>query len=131
MNKEQIIKALECCAGADVTACTQCPIDEVMKDDCKCFSVLAGDALALINDLTARLAEAEKKREDHREYMRNYLHERRINLKMLGRCTSCGETLDEGETMLMCEYCRKRAHECRKRFIEKKRSKRNVGGTEQ
>ena len=50
-NREQIIKALECCASEEYI-CTQCPIDEKIKDDCECGKVVARNALALIKELT-------------------------------------------------------------------------------
>lgn len=51
LNREQIIKALECCAS-EQCICEQCPIDEKIKDDCECGKVAARNALALINELT-------------------------------------------------------------------------------
>ena len=51
MEHKDIIKALECCASEEYI-CTQCPIDEKIKDDCECGKVVARNALALIKELT-------------------------------------------------------------------------------
>ena len=51
LNREQILKSLECCASEEYI-CTQCPIDEKIKDDCECGKVVARNALALIKELT-------------------------------------------------------------------------------
>lgn len=51
LNAEQIMEALECCAS-EKYICTQCPIDEKIKDDCECGKVVARNALALIKQLT-------------------------------------------------------------------------------
>jgi hypothetical protein len=51
LNKEQIIKALECCAS-EKYICEQCPIEQKIKDDCECGEVVARNALALIKELT-------------------------------------------------------------------------------
>ena len=51
MEKEQIIKALECCASEE-NIYTACPIDEKIKDDCECGKFMARNALALIKELT-------------------------------------------------------------------------------
>ena len=51
-NRDEIIKAMECCASEEYI-CTQCPIDEKIKDDCECGKVVARNALALIKSLTA------------------------------------------------------------------------------
>ena len=52
MNREQIIKALECCASNSLADCDWCPMDEQKKDVCECGRYLAIQALALIRDLT-------------------------------------------------------------------------------
>ena len=51
LNREQIIKALECCASEEYI-CTQCPIDEKIKDDCECGKVVARNVLSLVKELT-------------------------------------------------------------------------------
>ena len=51
LDREQIVKALECCASNDFI-CDQCPIDEKIKDACECGKVVARNALALIRELT-------------------------------------------------------------------------------
>lgn len=52
LNREQIVKALECCASNSLTDCNRCPIDEQKKDNCECGRYLAIQALALIRELT-------------------------------------------------------------------------------
>ena len=54
MEREQIIKALECCASEECV-CAQCPIDEKIKDDCECGKLVAKNALYLIKELTVEL----------------------------------------------------------------------------
>lgn len=54
LNVEQIKKALECCASEEYI-CTQCPIDEKIKDDCECGKVVARNALALITSQEQRI----------------------------------------------------------------------------
>ena len=51
LSQEQIIKALECCASPEYK-CEECPIDQKKKDDCVCGQFLAGNAVALIKELT-------------------------------------------------------------------------------
>lgn len=51
LNQEQIIKGLECCASAE-NKCEECPINQKLKDDCKCGEFLAKNALELIKELT-------------------------------------------------------------------------------
>ena len=52
LKRDQIIKALECCASEEYV-CAQCPIDEKIKDDCECGKLVAKNALSLIKELTA------------------------------------------------------------------------------
>ena len=62
LNREQIIKALECC-GSDVYVCQQCPIDEKIKDDCECGKLVARNALALITSQEQRIKELTEENE--------------------------------------------------------------------
>lgn len=57
MEKEQIVKALECCAATSAEACRECPVDQSIKDDCRCCSFLAGNALGIIREQEKRIAE--------------------------------------------------------------------------
>lgn len=50
-DKEQIIKAWECC-GSTTYRCDECPIDQQKKDDCICGGYLAQCTLALHRELT-------------------------------------------------------------------------------
>lgn len=52
LNRDQIVKALECCASNSLADCDCCPIDEQKKDNCECGRYLAIQALALIRKLT-------------------------------------------------------------------------------
>ena len=55
LNREQIIKALECCGvGCELRSCTsECPYFSIPLEDTEdCCDVLARDALALIKELT-------------------------------------------------------------------------------
>lgn len=56
MDNNEIKKALECCASEEYI-CTQCPIDEKIKDDCECGKVVARNALALIKSQEQRIKE--------------------------------------------------------------------------
>lgn len=50
-DREQIIKAWECC-GSTTYRCDECPIDQQKKDDCICGGYLAQCTLALYRELT-------------------------------------------------------------------------------
>ena len=56
MDNNEIKKALECCASEEYI-CTQCPIDEKIKDDCECGKVVARNALSLIKSQEQRIKE--------------------------------------------------------------------------
>ena len=47
MDKNDVIKALECCA-APVMNCDECPVDKAKKALCECGTYLAGEALKVI-----------------------------------------------------------------------------------
>jgi predicted transcriptional regulator len=49
MDREQIIKALECCKSPKLTKCNGCPREQ---EDGHCMYRLTADALALIRELT-------------------------------------------------------------------------------
>ena len=51
LNREQIVKALECCASPK-QMCKDCPMPEEIKDDCRCMEILSRNAVALIRELT-------------------------------------------------------------------------------
>jgi hypothetical protein len=57
LNREQIIKALECCSSREGT-CDNCPLDEA--NTCDCRRILHALALSLIKELTAKIAEWEE-----------------------------------------------------------------------
>ena len=57
MEKEQIVKALECCAATSAEACRECPVDQSIKDDCRCCSFLAGNALGIIREQEKQIDE--------------------------------------------------------------------------
>ena len=68
LNREQIIKALECCKSPKLTKCYGCPRD---KEDGHCMYRLNEDALSLIKELTEeneRLSGAVKQYEEERKY---------------------------------------------------------------
>lgn len=48
LNREQIIKALECC-GTNDKSCSSCPL---AKDYSPCSKTMADNALSLIKELT-------------------------------------------------------------------------------
>ena len=50
MNREQIVKALECCDEGTSEACLKCPIRLIPYPSCKC--VMEKHAIALIRELT-------------------------------------------------------------------------------
>lgn len=52
MTKEEVIKALECCAAAKTKHCMKCPARDFEGENCIAF--LAGEALALIQRLTLK-----------------------------------------------------------------------------
>lgn len=53
LNRDEIIKALECCKSLLISACKECPyrLGDYAYDD-GCVNNLVADALALINELT-------------------------------------------------------------------------------
>lgn len=55
MEREQIIKALECCKGDDLSLCRQCEYH--IPSDPICIVKLAGDALSLIKELNEEIEE--------------------------------------------------------------------------
>ena len=59
LNREQIIKALECCASRK-QACRDCPVPQDVKDDCKCMEFISRNVLALICELTESLDRVQK-----------------------------------------------------------------------
>ena len=52
MDKENIIKALECCSNYSLLKCNKCPRN---NEDAKCMYRLSQDALALIKELDEEL----------------------------------------------------------------------------
>lgn len=57
MEKEQIVKALECCAATSAEPCRECPVDQSIKDDCLCCSFLTGNALGIIREQQKQIDE--------------------------------------------------------------------------
>ena len=51
LNRDLIVKALECCASNSLEDCDCCPMDEKKKDNCECGRFLAIQALALLREL--------------------------------------------------------------------------------
>ena len=66
MTDEQIEKALRLCSANDFECCDECPIAEDIKEDCRCGSFLAENALDYIN----RLKEKNRQLEQEIEKMR-------------------------------------------------------------
>ena len=62
LNREEIVKALECCATSQ-NLCEECPIDRAKKDDCICGQFLAQNALALITSQEQRIKELTEENE--------------------------------------------------------------------
>lgn len=126
MTKEQIIEALKCCAMANSEVCKRCPVDMAIKDDGRCCSYLAKNALSLINEITAKLDDAQLRKADKQKYMRDYFRERRKRLKADGKCPVCGQELAEEETYILCDFCRKKQKEHDRLFREKRRAEKDV-----
>ena len=80
MNRDDVIKALECCSTPSGKRCENCP---KVTEDALCMYRLSGDALALIKELTE---ENERVKADTVRKMQEALKER---IK--------GVYLDEGE----------------------------------
>ena len=56
MEKEQIVKALECCANGSYDACAQCPLhDSPSSLSEECMEVLMEQALSLIREQEKRI----------------------------------------------------------------------------
>lgn len=123
MTNEQIIKALECCASG---YCFRdgCPLCEHVGDGdiSGCTSELAKNALSLINEITAKLDDAQLRKADKQKYMRDYFRERRKRLKADGKCPVCGQELTEDETYILCDFCRRKQAEHDRTFREKRRA---------
>lgn len=70
LNKEQTIKALECCGGGIVTDCQECPRYYIDADTTtECMEGLIRDALALIKELAE---EVEQRIEDYSESQKSW-----------------------------------------------------------
>ena len=82
LNAEQIKKALECCAS-EKYICTQCPIDEKIKDDCECGNVVARNALALINSQEQRIKELTEEFEKERTWADSLIDNLRDDIREL------------------------------------------------
>ena len=52
LNREQIIKGLECCKWDDISLCKHCPYYKPHKSNC--ISEMSRDAISLINELTVK-----------------------------------------------------------------------------
>lgn len=114
-SPEEIKKGLECC-GADELSCDACPYDTCEH---MCEGGLEDDAIAYINQLEQRLAQAERERDDLWQkniFLRNSLEvvERERAALMVdfinvvdgaGSCDVCARA-DEGYTPLPphCKY---------------------------
>ena len=70
MEREQIVKALECCAVNEI--CHGCPCHPKFYKG-GCVSIVMKDALALINELTAKNEWFEELRERDKHFMDIYL----------------------------------------------------------
>lgn len=51
MDREQIVRVLECCASPK-QVCGDCPMPQDVKDDCRCMETISRNTLALIRKLT-------------------------------------------------------------------------------
>lgn len=60
MTNEQIEKALRLCSANDFECCDDCPIAEDIKEDCRCGSFLAENALAYIKRLKEKNQQLEQ-----------------------------------------------------------------------
>lgn len=69
-ERDDIIKALECCASPQ-NLCEECPIDQKKKDDCICGQFLAKNALALITSQEQRIKELTEENERFSQSLAN------------------------------------------------------------
>ena len=76
LNREQIIKALECCRNDETSHCRECPYYEGTLD---CMGRMSADALALIKEL-AQANEQLSESYDHLEKTKNELLAERSRL---------------------------------------------------
>lgn len=60
MTDEQIEKALHLCSFEDCETCNECPIAEDIKEDCRCGSFLAENALGYIKRLKEKNRQLEQ-----------------------------------------------------------------------
>lgn len=60
MTDEQIEKALRLCGYGDCESCDECPIAEDIKEDCRCGSFLAENALGYIKRLKEKNRQLEQ-----------------------------------------------------------------------
>lgn len=75
LNREDIIKAMECCASPNYR-CDECPIDQKKKDDCVCGQFAFQNALSLIKQLTEENKRLEEKADRHLDNLKAVLDER-------------------------------------------------------
>lgn len=67
MTDEQIEKALQLCSSNDFECCDDCPIAEDIKEDCRCGSFLAENALGYIKRLKEKNQKLEQEIENKLE----------------------------------------------------------------
>ena len=60
MTDVEIEKALVLCGYRTSAECKDCPIDQQHKDECQCGTILVKNALAYIERLKEKIAEAKK-----------------------------------------------------------------------
>ena len=75
LNREDIIKALECCASPNYI-CGECPIDQKIKEDCVCGQFASQLALTLIKQLTEENERLKEKADRHLDNLKAVLDER-------------------------------------------------------
>lgn len=110
LNREQIVKALECCTSSGKSA--ECPIGCPFGDINSCEESLMYHALALIRELTE---ENEKLRAEHapkkpRFYDTKFRQRGRkygelVTIERAYNCPKCNSTVWETDKRPYCNYC--------------------------
>lgn len=82
LNRNQIIRAWECCASPEYK-CEECPIDQKKKDDCVCGQFLAQNSLAIFKSQEQKIFELENRLKECENGYEETLYLERAKIKKL------------------------------------------------
>lgn len=112
LNREQIIKALECCETGRAVSCEKCPMLNIeTSDDVVCSEMLARYALSLIKELTEENEAWQQRLISQEEKADKAYHDLACEVEDL---RAENERLRDTAYRLECEVHRERANTVRK-----------------